>query len=54
MGCKFTDCLTACIITFIITIIVMIVIHIMLYFRFVVIAKKRYGEKFVGNIIISN
>ena len=42
--CGFFDCLTPCIITFIVTSIVMLFIHIFLYFRFVKIAKQKYGE----------
>lgn len=50
--CGFTDCLTPCIVTFVITIVLMIIIHAMMYFRFVKIAKERYGEGFVGKIIL--
>lgn len=50
--CGFMDCLTPCIITFVVTIMIMIVIHIMMYFRFVKIAKDRYGEGFIGKIML--
>lgn len=43
-NCGFMECLTPCIITFIITMLVVLFIHGVLYFKFVKIARKRYGD----------
>ena len=43
-NCKFTDCITPVVITAIICLILLIILHIYLYFRFVRIAKKRFGD----------
>lgn len=52
LDCVLEDCITMVMIAFGVTVTVMIIIHIVLYFRFVKIANERYGENFVGKIIL--
>ena len=44
-NCNFIDCLTPCVITFVVSILIMVVFHIFLYFKFVKLAKIRFGDK---------
>lgn len=44
-NCGFMDCITPCIITLIVAILIMLVFHVFLYFKFVNLAKKRFGDE---------
>lgn len=43
--CGIYDCITPCIITFVITMILNVIVHVILYFKFVKIAERIYGDK---------
>jgi hypothetical protein len=43
-NCGFVDCITPCAITFIITVLVMLAFHVYMYFKFVKLAKQRFGQ----------